>query len=226
MKMKTTLNQITLLLSVLLFISCSSNEEDPINTVKNADYLWYFSGKIDGVPFLYGQKADVSEYIYGIAVSNTLPSTCAYSEENGFSFNSGIYPNFDESLPTMDIEFIRMHLCSSDLYTSEVFNDLFPVKEYNFAMNYNDENINAGKVGMYYSPSANSDLIYTTYNENTSENYFEITKSTANNIYYLDQIYTAGQTIEGNFAIKLYNENDSSDVIEITEGKFKMEFNN
>ncbi len=224
MKKNITFNQIAiLLLSLTLFISCGSNEEDPLD---NDTYLWYFSGKLNGEPFIYGQKNDISNQTYFVATSNTLPSTCAYSSENGFSFNSGIYPNFDESLPTMDIEFNRMHLCSSDLSTIEVFNNLFPVKEYEFSINDDDKDANAGKVGMYYSPSADSYDYYTTYYDNTSENYFEITKSTENNIYFGTEIYSAGQTIEGNFSIKLYNVNDPTDFVEITDGKFKMEFNN
>jgi len=223
MKKNITFNQIGILLGFLLFISCGSNEENPIN---NDSYLWYFSGNIDGVPFIYGQKSDLSSLTYTVATSNTLPSTCAYSADNGFSFNSGIYPNSDESLPTMDIEFLRMHLCSNDLSTTETFNSLFPTKEYSFAENDNDVDENAGKVGMYYSVSANSDDYYTTYYDTTSENYFEVTKSTENNIYFGNDIYTAGQTLEGNFAIKLYNVNDPTDFVEITDGKFKMEFNN
>lgn len=225
---KNYFNQIAVLLFVTLFIGCGGNEDDNenTNTVNNDDYLYYFSGEIDGEPFIYGQKTDVTNQTYFVATSNTLPSTCAYSQDNGYRFNSGIYPPLVEPLPTMDIEFLRMYVCSNSLSVTDVFNDLFPTKEYQFATNDDDEDENAGKVGMYYSPSADSDLQYTTYNEDVSDNFFEITKSTENNVYYLNEIETAGQTLEGNFAIKLYNVDDVTDVVEITNGKFKMEFKN
>ena len=41
-------------------------------------------------------------------------------------------------------------------------------------------------------------------------------------IYFSGNIISQSQSIEGEFSAKLYNVNDSSDFVEITEGRFKI----
>lgn len=221
MKKNTILFSVILLIA-LQFTACSDSSEDGGGSeVNSSEYLWYFSGKIDGVPFVYGQREDLTGDNYFLSNSNTLPSTCAYSSDNGFTYNTGIYPSFDESLPTMDLEFVRMHICSSGSSQSEVFNDLFPVKEYTLAESDEDIDENAGKVGAYYSPSASGVDYYNTYGGSQAGSYFEITSSVPYNETFAGYTFVS-QEIEGNFSLTLYNQNDPSDTVEITEGKFKI----
>jgi hypothetical protein len=212
---KENLTKSIIILIMAIFISnCSSNEEITNN---DSEYLYFFSGKINGESFIYGQKKGETTATYLMSYSNTQPSTCIYSADNGFSYNGGIYPSFDESLPTMDLEFIRLHLCSNNLSQSEIFNDSFPAKEYSYATDDYDTDINAKKIGIYYSPSADSDITFTSYNGNQNNSFFEITNSQNTGTNSL-----LHQTIEGNFNVVLYNTDNLSDKINITDGKFKI----
>lgn len=212
--MKNLIKNFTILITIFSLVSCNNNDNLADN---NSEYLWFFSGKLNGESFIYGQKKGEATATYLMSYTNTLPSTCINSIDNGFSYNAGIYPSFNESLPTMDIEFIKLHLCSNSLSQVQIFNDLFPVKEYSYSPNDNDTDENAKKVGIYYSPNANSDISFTSYNGEQSNSFFEITKSTNTSISSIPQ-----QTIEGNFNVTLYNVNNLTDKINITEGKFKI----
>lgn len=215
MQISVVIKQMLFLIVAFSILSCSNEEDKEKNLEDN--YLWYFSGKINGEPFLYGQKEGETTATYSISTTNTLPSTCTYSENNGFSYNSGIYPDFNSKLPTMDIEFIRMYLCSNPLSQKEVFNSLFPVKEYVYAADNADVDANAGKVGMYYSPMAESRKSYSSFGGSQSGSYFEVTKSEGvNNL--------PKQIIEGVFSVTLYNTSNPSDKVKVTEGHFKMVF--
>lgn len=209
------INLFAFTIAFLFIVSCSSNEEDVSNQIKESEYLWYFSGKLNGESFIYGQKVNESMVTYEIGTTNTQPSTCVYSSDNGFSYNSGIYPSFDDTLPTMDIEFNRMHICS-DGEQSDLFNSLFDEKSYDFAINNNDVDKNAGKIGLYYYSSANSTYGYTTYNGDQRGSSFKVTSSTQY------EGSSLGRVLEGEFDAIFYNENDLSDKIEINEGHFKI----
>ncbi|WP_442266786.1 hypothetical protein ACSIGC_03550 [Tenacibaculum sp. ZS6-P6] len=223
MKIETLKKNLTHFLSLLLCItllSCSSEEEN--DGVNSDSYLWFISGEINGEPFVYGQELSNTTQTYDIVRTNTSSSTCAYSEDNGFSYDFSLYPFHNESLPTVGFEFNRMHICRNTNSQNEIFNSLFPKKEYDFAEDNRDEDKNGGKVGVYYLPSANSDAaVYTTYNSDLSNNYFEITKSEGIN-QSAGSFAVVRQNVEGVFSVTLYNENDPNDKVVITNGRFKL----
>ena len=210
------IQSIAFLLIFISLASCSNNDvQDVVDQINEDEYLWYFSGKLNGESFIYGQKANETTVTYELSYSNTLPSTCLYSSDNGFTYNTGIYPSFDDTLPTMDIEFIRMHVCS-DGEQNEVFNEAFNEGAYSFAENNQDIQANARKIGIYYSSSANASSSYNTYQGNQAESTFKITSS----LPYVD--YYLSRELIGEFSATLYNENDPSDSIVITDGRFKI----
>lgn len=218
-------NVFVLALTILVF-GCSSNDDSPSNSseVNGSEYVYFMSGKINGEPFIYGQRTDATVVDYTLGLSNTLGAICAYyPETGGYNYNTFVYPNFDnENRPTMGLEFVRFHLCTDDQYQHETFNEKFPVDSYDFAVSNDGVNGSTGDIGLSFSPNAQEGPYYDTYGGDQNGSYFNITSSTSANSYILDVLVGSAQIIEGNFSAKFYNEEDSSDVIIITEGQFKM----
>ncbi|HLT32676.1 MAG TPA: hypothetical protein VKZ98_02710 [Aquaticitalea sp.] len=211
----------------LLILACNSSSDDsnPSTDVSLDNYIYVISGKINGEPFVYGQRSDATELDYNLVHSGATTVICAYyPETGGVNYFSGLHPNFDdESKPSMGIEFVRFFLCSevNDYYQSEVFNDRFPLGDYEFSSDGEDAYGPAGQIGMQYSANSIDGPYYNSYGDQ-SGSYFEVTSSTPSNSYVLDVLVGSAQIVEGNFAVKFYNENDLNDVITITDGHFKV----
>ncbi|MCK7590360.1 hypothetical protein M0G43_07230 [Subsaxibacter sp. CAU 1640] len=209
----------------LLIFACSSNDSpSDSSNFDSADYIYFMSGKINGEPFLFGQRVDATTLDYSPGLSNTLPAVCAYyPDTGGYNYHPFLYPNLDdENRPSIGMEFVRFHLCSDEAYQSETFNDKFPIGEYDFASSNEPSNGPTGKVGVNYNPIATQGPFYDTYGGDQTGSYFSIISSIPANSYILEVQVGTAQIIEGNFAVKLYNTEDSSDVITITDGRFKM----
>jgi hypothetical protein len=174
---------------------------------------------------MHGQLTNSTELDYSLIHSGASTVTCAYyPETGGVNYYSGVYPNFDDtSLPSIGMEFVRFFLCPEldDYDQYEVFNDRFPIGNYEVATNNDDVNGTTGAIAFSYSSNAEDGPYYTTNGDQTGS-YVEITTSTPDNSYIIDQLVESSQIVIGNFSIKLYNENDASDVIVITDGQFKL----
>lgn len=198
-------------------------EKEDTDAIDASEYSYYISGKMNGKEFIYGRKEMDTNPNYQLVHSSPLEdAVCAYGRDQGLdykvSYSSTIYPIFDneDSQPSMSIDFIRFYGCSESQSSSEVFNSLFSIDEYDYA---NDDNSSGASkhMGIIYSPIATGNKYYESYGETQSSSIFEITYSEDNNYFNL-----YSQSVEGKFSVKLYNVDDSSDVIEITEGKFKI----
>jgi hypothetical protein len=224
--MKKNVTKILLLCIAMICVSCSSddnNNDNPSATFNPDEYLYYISGKINGEPFIFGQRIDAtaldySEPFYG----NDISTPCAFNPNNGgLNYLAGVYPNLEnEARPSMYFEFVRFYLCDPnfDNNPGETFNDVFPVRSYDVATSNSDLNGTTGAVCLSYNAnSADNSLLYNSLNPDQTGNSFEITSSTDTSSVFLRR-----QTVEGNFSFKVYNEEDSSDVVEITEGQFKI----
>lgn len=78
------------------------------------------------------------------------------------------------------------------------------------------------QLGINYSPVAASGDYYESYGGVQTNSMFKITETLEDNDYLLEVLINVRQIVEGEFSVKLYNVNDSSDVIEITDGRFKI----
>ncbi|WP_282030185.1 hypothetical protein [Winogradskyella eximia] len=219
------LSILTLLLATLMFSACSSDDSSSESDVNNDDYLYFISGKINGEPFVYGQKETATTLDYSLLFSgNSITTTCAYYPDNGgLNYAIGVYPNFDnEARPNMSFDFIRMYLCGSEDSAAQMFNDAFPISSYDYAISDNVVNGSTGDVSVSYSPDSTVEEWYSTLGGDQSGSNFEITSSTNTNVIFGAQTIEISQLLEGNFSLKLYNTENPTDVIEITEGQFKL----
>ena len=158
---KGVLPLIALCFMAFCFISCGSNDELS-EDVNSDDYAYFFSGKINGEPFFYGQKFDVLGDYEGSS-SGSYGIQCAYSNDNGYYYEASVYPWDDNNLPGISVEFWRMHLCS-DGEQKDYFNDSFKVQNYLFANSDQDIDENARKVGIKYYKHTQDQYSYKSYN--------------------------------------------------------------
>jgi hypothetical protein len=220
---KTRQLLVLLILTSIGFGCSNDNSESNENTdMDNSEYLYFISGKINGEDFLYGQRTDDTSLNYQIVSSIPLEgATCAYSIDQGLdykiNYGSSIYPNFDneDSQPQIGIDFLRFYRCSDSQSSTEVFNDIFPIGNYEYSIDNNNYGI-MSQIGINYSPIASGNEYYESYGTIESSNSFTITDSQE------DNGFSQSQLIKGQFSAKLYNVNDSSDFVEITEGRFKI----
>lgn len=216
---KQILHSLTLLFMAILVLGCNNDKDNENEELMMSDteFSYHFSGKLNGKDFVYGQPSESTTQIYFISSTIGPITQCIDSEESGITYNSGIYPSFDESLPTLDLEFVRMYLCSDSLTEKEAFNNHFKVKNYLLAKSNNRITGTTGGVGVYYSKNASQGPFYSSYGGDQSTSSFTITSSKEFNTFS-----SIGQLIEGVFTVKLYNISDPNDVVEIKDGSFKM----
>ena len=197
---------------VLMIILGSCSSSDTIDIDSNLEGLeYYITGKLNGEPFVYGVDMDAttSDYIVGIGyLGNTSINSCQYS------YQAGIDTNLDETLPSANIIFNGAYSgsCSAEDELA-VFNGLFPIGNKTFVANNNESGVtiefNDG-AGKFYSTQFGSQAGST----------FTITNSEEDNELLLGDLYSFNQKITGTFSCNLYNENDITDAMIITEGKF------
>lgn len=219
------------LLGLLILTNCSDDDGNNVilpTEINPSNYLYFISGKINGEDFVYGQLAQATVLDYSQpGFGNSITSNCAFNPTNGgVNYSSGVYPNLDsEARPSMYFDFVRFYLCDAnfDNNAGETFNDAFPVGSYNTAVSNDHNTGTTGAVGLLYRPdSTDNMLFYSSLGDNQSGNSFEITSSTNENISVGAQTLEIIQRIEGTFSFTVYNTEDPTDIIEITDGVFKL----
>lgn len=217
----------TLLLVIAVLTGCSSDDSsNSPNSFNPDDYLYYITGKINGEDFVYGQLASANTLDYSQAgFGNSIISNCAFNPTiGGVNYAMGVYPNLDsEDRPSMYFDFVRFFLCDPNFNNDpqSTFNESFPVGSYTTAMSGDDNSGTTGAVGVTYTPDSTVNTYYQSFNDNQTGNTFEITSSVNSNQNF-GAFTNYIQLLEGNFNFTLYNSEDPSDTIEITEGSFKL----
>lgn len=208
-----------LLLPALLF-SCSSNDSDddlitPLNLEETTDAVAYIKGEMNGTAFdYYYTHSLVPQYLYGYI--NGYSGT---GSERSFYYGAELSPtgNFDKRVM---IAFNHM-FAGSETDESAAFYDTFATIPTNYISAEQDD-LHVKGVSVEYQIG---DEYYTTMHGSQAGSTFTVTSSTQG-------IEPGGtlkiKTIIGTYSCKLYNNIDPSDIITITNGKYKVvlrEFN-
>lgn len=202
----STQKMLLLLVLIVGFASCNSdddmsmNDNDmPTNEIPD-NALAFFKGDVDG--------ETVELYV---TPTNDISSFSAHDSEGAFQctidYGAGI---IDQSSNSSGFDFTLLNFydgnCSEE---DEVFSTLFSTGTLPFTVNGNEQAVKCGitLASGYYSTEIS------TQNDAT----FSITKITeANNIYGLYQ------ELEGTVSCSLYNIYDPNDVVQLTNGTFKL----
>lgn len=213
-----------LLLCVIIFQACSTDNsnEKQIQEENTDDYLYFISGKIDEENFLYGLKSDATSIEYSSLFGTSGVCTNDSKSYSGINYSSGVY-SYSPDGQSIAFEFVRSYLCSNTQTEVEAFNSAFATKSYTFSNTDDSYSGIDGSIAITYSPNVNNDLYYTSFNGNSINGSFTITKSTEKNQYLLNQLIDVYQEIEGTFSVTLYSVENPQDTITITNGKFKLQ---
>ncbi len=196
----------------LMILSCSDDDAntpvivDPYLDANNIAY--YINAKVDGVPFSSAQIITGVQTTYG--------SSMSYSGLCGGSMNYGpsLYPQWDESLPSMGVDFVNLlgnaGLGCSDELTN--FETLLSPGSFNYTLNSNTYGVNIN-----YSKGNLVNKFYDSYGTQDGNAVFTITSVTPKTCGFKKCV-----DIEGTFSARIYNQVDDTDFIDVTEGIFKL----
>lgn len=216
MKMKKIL-----LLSILISLSfsCSEDDDSSEQPITVSSDIYYVSGKINGEAFLFSM--DINDPFANYTVGPYGRSF--YSEDYGcsYSYDTGISPTYEESLSSLYLNFNYFFIdtaCELQEYELTNFNEIFASQTVNYAT---DEYRSSG-ISFEYSPITKEALYYVTKEGDQLSSSFIIEESITNPPLTFFNQFNASQTITGTFNCTLYNPDDLTDTVEITEGKYRL----
>lgn len=211
--MKKTL----LALLALSLFSCSNNSDpEPIPVPTDADLIAYFKGSLNGQTLNYYQE-------------NYLAPTHTYGFENGFvgdgfmrHFYYGClmqpYPPTSNFYPNIDLTFNNLFHSTDYAEETTAFPTLLVTPPTNFLTQTQEDNHESG-ISVNYS-NVNGTRYSSMYGDQTGST-MTVISSTAGTATGTN---LKTRTIVGTVKCKLYNEVDPTDVITLTNGKYKLIF--
>ena len=207
------MKKLWLLALPMLLLSCSSDESTPyyptLNNPSGEPYA-YMRGNKDGAAFDYTFHLNnaSSPIMYGPIVS-----VSSLDFDRWFSYGGQFAPEFmaDEN---MYVSFENVYMGSYEEESNEFYDafETIPTNFLTYAQN-NDQHLKGVSVGykqeegMYYYSDGGSQAGST----------FTITSSSQG-----EEMGVKTKTIVGTFSCKLYNQDDATDVINISNGSFKV----
>jgi len=195
----------------LMILSCSDDDATPPVIVDPAldsnNIAYYINAKVDGVQFSSAQIITGIQTTYG--------SSMSYYGLCGANMNYGpnLYPQWDESLPSMGVDFVNLLGnaglgCYDELQN---FETLLSPGTYNYTLNSSTYG-----VGINYSKGNVVNKFYNSYGAQDSSATFTIISVTPGTCV------SKCVDIVGTFSARIYNQSDANDYIDVTEGTFKL----
>jgi hypothetical protein len=193
-----------LALSVALF-SCSSDSDSDSGSGSGVAYI---KGKMDGTAFNYTFNNSLSDqYFY-----NSVISTSGDGINNIYSYGGMLYPM--TFTPSIMIAWDSMLSVGNGSDDTDLFYSSFDNTPENYLTDAQYQNNERG-IDVQYE-DAGGNFYNTTYGSQTGSS-FNVASKTEGTDGGLKTI-----TIKGTFSCKLYNSNDPTDVINITNGSYKL----
>jgi hypothetical protein len=203
-----------LAISIALF-SCSKSDNPVTPPVTNA--IAYF-------------KASLNGQLLDYTVTDNLTSAYSFSYYNGFQSGPGYFDksyhfgcimqpsNTTNFYPQISLTFSNMYNTNSGVSQSDAFYGLFTTIPTNFITSAQEDNLIKGIDVSYTSPS---DVTYSTLNGSQTGSTMTVTSSATG-------LEAGGSlkiiTIIGTVTCKLYNIDNPTDVILLTNGTYKLIF--
>jgi len=196
--------------SMSLVSSCSSDDDGDSANAENFDL--FISFRADGELITYGFDQDNfdTEFQPSISFTEFLGNSSCFR-----SCSPGLISVNDSALPQAEVSFNRFldAFCTSD--DPAIFNTLFPVGTYEYSNN------GERGVGFGFGLDTSDNAFYDSEEGMQSGSSFSITASEEDNITFAGGVLY-GQIVSGTFNCTVYNELDTNDSIEITEGVYRL----
>lgn len=197
-----------------IIISCSPDSEDTVDASNLiGDYFYYLVAKTSKGDYVSGiNENPTQENFTHIPGHSWIGSSCDHT------LGPGLGPAWDESFSSGSIYFVKFNngYCGGFEENSR-FNTFFDPGTYSFSNGY--------EKGIYIDLSFNfeSEIYYTTKGvEQPGASYIRIVNSEPDNEEFGWGYFNFGQIVTGEFRARLVNPDDPSDILEVTDGRFKL----
>lgn len=204
-----------LFLAALAFVAFSCSKDAATTTPVASEALYYFKAKLNGTSFDYTQNNTLMPTHAAVVSSGYVGN--GFDHSHYYSCMMMPYPTPDNYYPRLEISFDHMYMSDSqDTGETEAFYGLFDPVPTNFITDTQDNNFIKG-ISCGYIKSDGT--YYTTKKGDQTGSSMTVTSSVSgtNGAYKT-------KTIKGTITCKLYNEMDPSDVITLTNGTYKLYF--
>jgi|GEM_PF-5688138 len=204
---------IVIALSMVLF-SCSNNDDQPTNEQQNLNNsIAYFEFKLNNTPFLYQQENFTNPSFFN--EYNHSYSIFLDPYYRVYSYSSTLYKFNYETTESISLDFHNLFGSSSSIEETNSFYTIFDNKPNNF-LTYND---NSNNMGVSVGFSDIDGNYYTSQNGEQSNSMINYTSTTQSELNGYKRVI-----ITGTINCVLYNSNDSNQTLNLTNGKFKLIF--
>ncbi len=214
------MKKIFLIIGLSLIISCSKDSEDtpivPPASVTDDNSIAYFKAALNGQQFDYVMTNSLlSTHAYQPSISITSTNV---EFERAFSYGAFMYPYPKATNgPEIELSFNNMYKTFNLSTETAAFPNLFNPIPTNFLTS--DQNSIGGK-GIELSYTNSSGTYYSTLNGSQIGSLI----SFSNVNLVTGNFNLKAQIITGTINCKLYNYENLSDVVTVTNGKFKLIF--
>lgn len=203
-----------LLVLTIAMVSCSSSDDSDGDS-GNSDLAFYINANINGTEFNSGVPTDITVSTDYGASNSWQPRYNNDGQCIDMVYEPSLYPFFDESKPGMSVGFVGFIsnanlTCSDEL---DNFDTLFQTTSYSYA----PDEYNYGVKVSYATSNDDSQVYYTSYGSQNSNASFNIT-----NVEPVDCGFKECVIVTGTFSCRVYNEQDVTDFLDLTDGEFKL----
>jgi hypothetical protein len=208
------MKKILLIICAISIVACSSSDDSDNNDSGNNDLSFYINAKVNGTNFNSGIPVDLSiPTDYGS--SNSYQPIYNGAQCVNMNYEPSLYPFFDETKPGMSVGFIGF-IGNANLTCAEEldnFDTLFQPDSYG----YTDSAYSYGVKVSYATTGDANQVYYTSYGAQDNDASFIIT-----DVEPVDCGFNECVIVSGTFSCRVYNEQDATDFLDITNGEFKL----
>lgn len=209
------MKKVLLLVVSIALLSCSKS--DDAETTPSTSAIAYFKATLNGQPLDY-TLTDYATSAYGYSYYNGLQSGPGYFDKS-YHYGSAMQPiNATNYFPQISLTFNNMYNSNSDVSQTDAFYSVFETIPTNFITSAENGSL---LKGIDVSYSTTSGVNYSTLGGSQTGSTMTVTSSKTG-------VEVVGGlkiiTIVGTVNCKLYNYDDPSDVIVLTNGSYKLIF--
>lgn len=213
------MKKILLIIGLSIIISCSKDSDEtpivPPVTITNDSAIAYFKGSLNGQQFDYVMaNLTAPTHIYQGYIGYTSTNV---QFEKSYSYGCNMFPYPQgATTPKVTLYFNNMHK-GGDSSETIAFPSMFASTPTNFLTS---EQENSKDKGVEFTYKSSSDVLYSTLFGSQSGSAI-----TYSSVVLGSELNLKTQTIIGTLNCKLYSELNPTDVITVTNGKFKFIYN-